>query len=462
MEKRTTWVIAAMASLGLAAAPALATDADGDDKSVTEKVLDILKEQGTIDQQRYDELKSEAQAERESGLPAVAAKDEWEAYWKDGTRIERKDGSVKIKFGGRAQFDAAAIGAEGRVQQRFDVEGTGVEFRRARLFVSGSMGEHGIFKVQYDFAGGEAEFKDVYAGLTNLPYVGTARAGHAYEPFGLDQQTSSKYITFMERNLPTTAFSNERQSGVVLNNTAFDERMTWSIGGFRSADDFGDGFSNQGLYDVALRITGLPVWEDDGERLVHVGYSYTHEFRGGDITRFRSRPEAHLASYLVTTPDILSDGVDTFGVELGTVQGPLSVQGEWVSAFVDAANPGATPPPTAIARDSEFYGASVQVSYFLTGEQRVYDTELGAFGRTAPNEPFSLSKGQWGAFEVGARYSHLNLNDNTVRGGVLSDYTLGVNWYLYRNLRIMLNGVLAHLNGVGETYIAQSRVSLDF
>jgi phosphate-selective porin OprO/OprP len=104
----------------------------------------------------------------------------------------------------------------------------------------------------------------------------------------------------------------------------------------------------------------------------------------------------------------------------------------------------------------------VQVSYFLTGEHRVYDQKLGAFKRTAPMKPCSLSKGQWGAFEVGARYSHLNLNDNMVRGGVMSDYTIGVNWYLYRNLRVMLNGVLAHLNGVGETYIAQSRVSLDF
>jgi len=60
LKKRTTWALAALASLGLAAAPALATGAEDDDKSVTEEVLDILKEQGTIDQQRYDELKREA------------------------------------------------------------------------------------------------------------------------------------------------------------------------------------------------------------------------------------------------------------------------------------------------------------------------------------------------------------------------------------------------------------------
>jgi phosphate-selective porin OprO/OprP len=450
-----------MAGLGLAGSPAWATG-DADDKNVTEKVLDILKDQGTIDQKRYDELMREAQEEKAAGLPAVAAKDQWEAYWKDGTRIERKDGSVKIKFGGRVQFDAAAIGAEGRVQQRFATEGTGVDFRRARLFMSGSIGEHGIFKVQYDFAGSDADFKDVYAGLTNLPVIGTIRAGHAYEPFGLDQQTSSKYITFMERNLPTLAFSRERNSGVVINNTAFDDRMTWGIGGFREVDDTGEAFSNQGDYNLALRVTGLPVWEDDGKQLVHVGYSYRHEFRGDENVRFRARPEANTAQRLVDTGNLLSDGVDAFGAELATIRGPLSLSGEWVSAFVEGGDLSPSSPAGTIARDSEFYGASVQVSYFLTGEHRVYDQKLGAFKRTAPMKPFSLSKGQWGAFEVGARYSHLNLNDNMVRGGVMSDYTIGVNWYLYRNLRVMLNGVLAHLNGVGDTYIAQSRVSLDF
>ena len=461
MRKCTAWAISLMAGLGLASSPALAAG-DDQDKSVTEKVLDILKDQGQIDERRYDELMREAQEEKAAGLPAVAAKDEWEAYWKDGTRIERKDGSVKIKFGGRVQLDAAAIGAEGRVQQMFATEGTGVDFRRARLFMSGSIGEHGIFKVQYDFAGGDADFKDVYAGLTNLPIVGTVRAGHAYEPFGLDQQTSSKYMTFMERNLPNLAFSNERNTGVVFNDTAFDERMTWAVGGFRDVDDTGEAFSNQGDYNVALRLTGLPVWEDDGKQLVHVGYSYRHEFRGDENVRFRSRPEANTAARLVDTGNILSDGVDVIGVELATVQGPLSVSGEWVSALVEGGDLNQNSPAGTIARDANFYGASAQVSYFLTGEHRVYDTELGAFKRTAPTEPFSLSKGHWGAFEVGARYSHLHLNDGMVRGGVMSDYTLGVNWYLYRNLRIMLNGVLSHLNGVGETYIAQSRVSLDF
>jgi len=465
LREFTPWAIAGLCALGMAASPALAASDASDDKSVTEKVLDILKDQGTIDDAKYDELMREAEQERKAApLPAVSAAEPnpegWSAYWKDGTRIERNDGYYKIKIGGRVQYDFAAIGADSDVNDEFgtDTRGTGVDLRRGRLFVSGNIGEHGIFKGQYDFAGdGEGDLKDAYGGLTKLPGVGTAKLGHFKEPFSLEEQTSSKYITFMERSLPILAFSKARNAGLGFNNTAFDQRMTWAIGGFRETDDNGDGFSNDSAYNVSLRMTGLPVYEDDGRELVHVGYSYSHSFLNNEDVRFRARPEAHSTSKrLVDTRidgvDIVSDGVDVFGGELAWVRGPLSLQGEAVATLVDRDK----------ASDRTFWGASGQVSYFLTGEHRVYDLKTGAFKRTAPNEDFSISKNQWGAFEVAARYSHLSLNDGSLRGGIESNYTLGVNWYLYRNLRLMVNGVWAHLNGVGDMYIGQTRVSLDF
>jgi phosphate-selective porin OprO/OprP len=451
LKKCTGWASAGFAALGLIASPGLAETAK-DDKTVTEKVLDILKEQGSIDEDRYDELMREAQAEKTEALPGVASNDEWDVYWKDGVRIERKDGAAKIKIGGRIQFDAAAIGSSNRLQRDFDTDGTGTDFRRARIFMSGSISENGIFKAEYDFAGGDVDFADVYIGLTKLPVVGTVRVGHMKEAFGLEELTSSKYITFMERSLPILAFAPGRNSGIGINDTAFDERMTWAIGGFQEVGSDGEDFSNQGEYNVTARVTGLPVYEDEGKQLVHVGYSYSHKFRNSENIDFDSKPEANLAKNLVLTPDLSSNGVDLFGGELATVLGPLSIQGELIGVLVDGSQ----------MANRQFYGASAQVSYFLTGENRVYDVKTGSFGRTSPAKPFSISKGQWGAFEVAARYSHINLNDGAVRGGILSDYTIGLNWYLYRNLRIVVNGITGHLNGVGDTYIAQSRVAVDF
>jgi phosphate-selective porin OprO/OprP len=44
----------------------------------------------------------------------------------------------------------------------------------------------------------------------------------------------------------------------------------------------------------------------------------------------------------------------------------------------------------------------------------------------------------WGAWEVAARYSYVNLNDGPIQGGVFSGLTLGVNWYLSSNLKVQM------------------------
>jgi phosphate-selective porin OprO/OprP len=228
--------------------------------------------------------------------------------------------------------------------------------------------------------------------------------------------------------------------------------MTWAVGGFRNANNFGDGFSEQSPYNVTARITGLPVWEDDGRTLVHVGYSYSHRFRDNEDVSFSPDPEVHLSDPIIDTGDILSHGVDVFGAELATVTGPVSLQGEFLDALVAQQTGG----------DVNFWGAYGQISWFVTGEHRPYDQKSGAFGRPTPKNPFSISKRQWGAFELASRYSHVTLNDDDVRGGIESDVTAAVNWYLYSNLRLMLNYVWAHRNGVGDQNTAMTRFSFDF
>lgn len=55
-----------------------------------------------------------------------------------------------------------------------------------RLFVGGTIYDTVDFKAECDFAGdGSADFKDVYIGLVNLPYVENIKAGHVKEPYSL-------------------------------------------------------------------------------------------------------------------------------------------------------------------------------------------------------------------------------------------------------------------------------------
>lgn len=444
------------AIVGLLILPLGASAAGDPDKTVTEKVLDIMRDQGSITEQEYEELRREAEQERQAAaLPAVSTDPKgFNAYWKDGFRIERNDGFFKMKFGGRVMFDMAGATAQRDLDRAISgIEGTGVDFRRARFFMSGSFGEHGIFKAQYDFSGQDNDFRDVYAGLRKLPVVGTLRVGHFKEFAGLEQLTSSKYITFLERGLPDV-FTPGRNAGIGINNTAHDERMTWGLSFTRNVGDSGEDFSSSGNYNLTARVTGLPIYAEDGSRLLHVGGWYSHQFRDREALRYRARPEANTVSRLVDTAGgITTRGVDLFGIEAAYVDGPFSVQAEYMHSFVKR-NSGAS--------SVDFFGNYVEASYFLTGEQRKYKADKGVFGRTKPTQPFSLTEGGWGAWQLATRWSHLDLSDGNVRGGTLNNYSAALNWHLYSNLRFMTNYVLANRAGLGTAHVFQSRVSLDF
>lgn len=371
------------------------------------------------------------------------------AYWKDGIRLATDDGRFAFKIGGRIMNDWGWYGdKDDSVGELED----GTEFRRARIYVAGRIYDDVVFKVQYDFAGGDADFKDVYIGLRNVPYVGNIRVGHIKEPFSLEAQTSSKYITFMERGLPN-ALVPGRNTGVMVFDHAFDQRMTWAVGVFRDADSFGDDPGHDGDYSYTGRVTFLPWYAAKGRKLVHLGAAYSHRSPQDRTLRFRERPEAHLAPRFVDTGNFAAKRVDLINLEAAMVHGPWSVQGEYVQAVVDAVN----------ATNVCFQGFYVYASYFLTGEHRVYKRSAGRFDRVKPKKNFRWAGDRGpGAWEVAARYSYLDLDNKAVHGGRLQDFTLGVNWYLNPNTRVMWNYVFADLADGGDADIFLMRFQLDF
>lgn len=372
-----------------------------------------------------------------------------EMSWKNGIRFQTEDKAFSFKLGGRIMNDWAFMSEDDEVKAAVgELQDATTEFRRARLYISGTIYDKIIFKAQYDFAGGDADFKDVYLGLKKLPAVGTLKVGHFKEPFGLEELTSSKYITFMERSLPIV-FTPSRNTGIGVNNTALNKRLTWSAGAFLDTNDYGDEAGAENSEAVTARITGLP-WYRGKDGLLHLGLSYSYRDAKDDAVRFRERPEAHLAPRFVDTGDINADSENRFGIEAALVHGPLSIQGEYMGTQVDALS----------GPDPEFSGYYGYVSYFLTGEHRAYKNSTGAFDRVKPKTNFG--KGGTGAWEVALRYSQLDLNDAPITGGELKDITLGVNWYLNPNVRAMLNYVGADLDTVGDADILQLRFQIDF
>lgn len=426
----------------LGAGPAVAAG-----KTVAEEILDILRANGQITETQYEVLLEKARSEQRS-LPSVAAVEEPETlrvYWRNGIHLDSANKRFRLKIGGRINNDWAWFDEDSDFG---DVENN-TEFRRARLYVEGLIYERIRFKTQYDFIDGDTEFKDVYMELTKIPRVGNLRVGHFKEPFSLEYATSGKYLTFMERALSN--LTPERNTGIMLHDHALDERLTWAIGAFRASDDFGasagiDGDDDQ--YNLTARLTGLPWYENEGERLLHVGLSYSHKFLSDDVYRISKIPEANLGPIVASTGDILSDGVDLLNPELALVLGPLSLQGEYSKAFVDGSN-------------LDFEGFYVQASYFLTGEHRNYKRTAAAFSRVSPHRDFD-GHGGLGAWQLALRYSELDLDDGGIAGGDVDDITVGLNWYLNPNVRVMLNYVRSDDEDNGDLDVFQTRFELDF
>src|SRR5262245_60793025 len=454
---------ASRAALGIALAGGLLLSAGtAVARTVVEEVLDILREEGRISEARYEDLMERHRAEQaQAALPAVAAPAEnekdpegWSVGWKNAIRIERNDGYHKLAIGGRIMNDWAVIHQDASLVNADSTWITGTEFRNARIYMEGTLFERLIFKAEYDFAGGDPAFTDVFIGLLNLGPIDTTRVGHYKEPFSLEEQTSRRFITFMERSL-ANVFSPARNTGAGVQSAPLEGRMTWAVGGFSQTDAFGDGFGSAGNYDLTARFTGLPVYGDEGRTLVHLGLGYSHQFRDtATPVTYSQRPEMHMADSLLDTgaiPEV--QNVDLFGPEFAWVWGPFSLQSELIGASVQR---GLSLP------DLWLWGAYVEGSYWITGENRQYNTARAAFDRVTPAHSFDPGEGSWGAFQVAARYSYLDLDDADIQGGQEDDLTLGLNWHLYSNARVMFNYVHGWVRDQGDVNGGQTRFQIDF
>lgn len=370
-----------------------------------------------------------------------------------GLYLTSFDGFWAFKLGGRLQLDAGALFPSGDVDGRFGFDGPAARFdaRRARLYVRGTAGEHVAWKVQYDFA--EELFADVYIALRDIGPIDLAHVGHFKEPFSLEELVSSNEILFMERGLPN-ALVTGRKTGAAALSAFLDNRLTTELGIFGDTSDIrqlGDTFSQTGSgFDLALRVTGLP-WRRGPNRFLHLGFSYLHRVRSDEATRFRSPPESNLAPFLVDTGQFQSNGGNVYGLEAAYANDRFYLQGEWIH----------TDSKTVDFGRRAFHGMYVSAAWFLTDDHRLFQGQKGIWGRVTP-KCSALEPGCWGAWEIAARFSRLDLTSGAIRGGVLNDWTLGLNWYLTDTIRVTGNWVLGYLESVGTTNILQVRAQVAY
>lgn len=379
------------------------------------QLLNILKENKTLTEKQYNALldaldDSEAESDAQSDVQIST---------RGGIEASTYDGAFSFELDGRLMIDAAAYN-EDEVSL-----GDGTELRRARLEAKGTLFSDWGYELGIDVSDSTADVKDAY-----LEYRGwwpaRMKIGQFKEPFSLEEMTSSKYITFMERALPNE-FAPGRHIGVGMH--TYGQSWTAATGLFGGAfdDDADDEGDEQ--WSLTGRMTYAP-WRGDRQTF-HLGTAFSYRIPGDEKeVKFNARPESHITDvkYLNTGKITDVDRISLFGFESALVQGPFSLQGEYIH--------------TRVNRDKgldslDFDGWYLYGSWFLTGESRIYKAKKGSFGRVNPTTDM-------GAWELALRFSHMDLTDGEFTGGEAEQITLGLNWYVNPHTRFMLNYVMVN------------------
>ena len=372
------------------------------------------------------------------------------------------DGAFKIALRSLVQFDAAHYHVSPR---RTDNDlGSGTDLRRVRFGFDGTAYKDWNFALWGEWGGSGGETPALnqayleYAGWKPFAFADPVRLriGAWATPTGLEDATSSTDSLFLERaaaaELVRGLAGGDARTGV----GAFTKGERWYASAVLTGKTVGVAatpeLSQQSGY--ILRAAFDPIHGQDYD--AHLGVSYQGILEPADTAlgppettavRLQERPELRVSgTRLVDTGAIASNGVQALGLEAGASWKTLYAAGEWLKIDVRRQFVGAAASPF----DPSFSGWYLQGAWVPTGERRVWSSANGGFNGIRPARPFSLKEGGWGALEVGARYSRLDLNDHAgvagvaaplggIRGGEQKISTVGLNWYPNSVVRFLLD-----------------------
>lgn len=406
--------------------------------------------------------------------PATTREDLLRMYWDEGLRFqitqaitvpvpfsneERKLGEV-VKMSGRlglkTSLDAAFFDATGGQQE---VDGDS-DIRTFRLYSNGQLDLFGEtqYAVQFGSVRGNFYLHEAYLRWGDVNYLGNVTFGYLSVPQLLDNVASFGSLMFMEAPSPSLAFAPGNRMGLAFDRTYLNERATLAFGIFSVGADPGVNFgdASQSLLRPTLRVTALPVLDEsrpDSARLLHVGVSGSYILTNHEV-QYRARPESALAPFLVDTGVIDSNVASVIGLEALYMDGPLLLQAETTGAFVQG-----------LTQRYQFFGTYVTAGWMLTGEQRTYRKDSGSLGGVRPRRDFSWSTPTAGAWELGLRLSHLDLDSHEVRGGKMTIASTGLNWYWNRYARWQLDYAYARVNegpSPGNLHVLQMRLQMQY
>jgi phosphate-selective porin OprO/OprP len=282
-----------------------------------------------------------------------------------------------------------------------------------------------------------------YRGLAPFVFMGGVFKSH----FSLEEMQSSSDTLFLERAAIVSAASGlAAGSGRIgLQMHASGERWLASVAATGGETGPGSDSSQRG---AAARLAGLPLRREG--LMLHLGISGAVSWRppsvnGVATVGLSARPELAVDRWSspIDTGGIPARGAHTAGVEAGLGLGQLWLQGEAYAITVERAG--------QRGGSLDFSGWYASAAYAVLGQSRSWKPATASWGAPKPSgDGFSPRQGNWGALEVGARFSTLDLSDAEVRGGRQRVWTAGVNWWPVEPVRITLQFQHVSLRGSAE------------
>jgi phosphate-selective porin OprO/OprP len=323
-------------------------------------------------------------------------------------------GALTLRPTGLLQLDAGA-GFGG------DAPRDGWNPRRARLGIEGEVLRSVEYRLVWDVGGtpgsrgGLHEASIAWTALEPL----TLTAG-VFEPsFSLAQQRDSEDLLFLERAAVTTLAAglaaDDGRVGVQAALTGERWHLAAALTGGRTGP--GEDSSQRG---AVARAAGLAVKTE--EVALHLGASALWSFRpprdeeGQRAIDLSAAPELEIdrRDPPLDAGSMAADGARAGGLELGLGWRGVQLQAEAYRIEIDRASGGTR----------RFEGWYVQASSVLVGRPREWKPD-----RASWSAPRAEDGARWGAVEVGARLSRLDLNDGEVRGGRQTAYAAALGWW---------------------------------
>ncbi len=326
-------------------------------------------------------------------------------------------------------------------------------FRRVRIGVRGDIKDNTFYRIETEFAdANNFQFRDVVLGFRNLPLLRTLTIGNHKRPYSLDQLNSSNCNVFTDRPFVADAFNdNNRRFGISSSGFSEDLRYNWHSGVYNMENIQDDGMFVGDDYqlELASRWAATPWYDQcsNGRGYMHWAIASAQRFPDGlganNASEYSSLAEALTPNILDTGTLVGAESESLYGLEFVLNVGAFQMGAEYMETFVDRlAGP-----------NLNFHGGYVYASYMLTGEHMPWNRKTGTLGCVKPFENFfavrdcncNVARG-WGAWQIGARYSYLDLNDEDIVGGQAESLTLALNWYWNEYSRMQFNYMNGDLN----------------